>query len=93
MMHCLPSCPNVADRRRWYRDLLRLYVDRLAAHGVRQPPSHDEAWRLYRCACFYPVVTWLNNSAVWQPEAINTANAVRAAMAALDHDSFGLLQA
>lgn len=87
----LLSCLDVADRRRWDEELLRWYLERLAAHGVPQPLSFEEAWRLYRCACFYPVVTWLNNSAVWQPEAINTANAVRAAMAALDHDTFGLL--
>jgi hypothetical protein len=82
---------DVADRRTWERALLSHFLTRLRAYGVSDGPSFEEAWFFYRCAAFYPVMTWLNNSAVWQPEAINTANAVRAATAALDHDSFGLL--
>jgi Phosphotransferase enzyme family len=84
---------DMADRRRWERALLSHYVTRLKAHGAADLPSPEDAWFLYRCATFYPVVTWLNNSAVWQPEAINTANVVRAATAALDHDAYGLLGA
>ncbi|NWK97882.1 hypothetical protein DM806_19920 [Sphingobium lactosutens] len=82
---------DVADRRKWERALLSHYLTRLAAHGAQDVPSFEEAWFIYRCATFYPVVTWLNNSGIWQPEAINTANAVRAATAALDHDAFALL--
>jgi hypothetical protein len=84
---------DIADRRKWERALLSHYVTRLVSHGARDVPSFEDAWFLYRCASFYPVVTWLKNSAVWQPEAINTANAVRAATAALDHDALGLLGA
>lgn len=82
---------DIADRRTWEKALLSHFLSRLRAYGVADAPSFEEAWFFYRCAAFYPVVTWLNNSAVWQPEAINTANVVRAATAALDHDSFGLL--
>ena len=82
---------DIADRRRWERPLLSHYVTRLKFYGAANVPSLEDAWFLYRCATFYPVVTWLNNSAVWQPEAINVANAVRAGIAALDHDAFGLL--
>jgi hypothetical protein len=82
---------DVADRRRWERELLAHYVERLHAHGATQVPSVEEAWLLYRCASFFPVVTWLNNSGTWQPEAVNTANAVRAGTAALDHDVYDLL--
>ncbi len=82
---------DVIDRRNWERALLSHYVTRLSAHGAKDVPSLEDAWFLYRCASFYPVVTWLNNSAVWQPEAINTANAVRAATAAMDHDALRLL--
>ena len=82
---------DIADRRRWERALLSHYVTRLGAYGARDVPSLEDAWFLYRCASLYPVVTWLNNSAVWQPEAINTANVVRAASAALDHDALDLL--
>ncbi|GLR67156.1 hypothetical protein GCM10010909_18370 [Acidocella aquatica] len=82
---------DVIDRRNWERALISHYVTRLRACGVPDAPSFDDAWFLYRVACFYPTVTWLNNSSVWQPEAINTANTVRAMMAAVEHDSFGLL--
>ncbi|MFN3472504.1 MAG: phosphotransferase [Blastomonas sp.] len=82
---------DVLDRRRWDRALIEHFVSRLKAHGVAYPPSVEDAWFLYRCTCFYPVMTWLNNSGIWQPEAINTVNAVRAAMAAIEHDSMGLL--
>ena len=82
---------DVLDRRKWDRALVSHYVTRLRAYGVSDAPSFDDAWFLYRCATFYPVVTWLNNSGIWQPEAVNTANTVRAAIAAMDHDAFGLL--
>ena len=82
---------DVIDRRKWDRALLAHYLTRLRAYGAGDVPSMEEAWFLYRCATFYPVVTWLNNSAVWQPEAINTVNAVRAAVAAVDHEAFDLL--
>ncbi|GAA5129696.1 aminoglycoside phosphotransferase family protein [Haloechinothrix salitolerans] len=36
------------DRRRWEKDLLEYYLDRLRAAGVREPPSFDEAWLAYR---------------------------------------------
>lgn len=82
---------DIADRRTWERALLSHYLTRLKVYGAADVPSFEDAWFFYRCAAFYPVVTWLNNSGVWQPEAINTANAVRAATGALDHDSYGLL--
>jgi aminoglycoside phosphotransferase (APT) family kinase protein len=82
---------DMVDRRRWERPLLSHYVTRLAAYGAKDLPSLQDAWFLYRCATFYPVVTWLNNSAIWQPESINTANVARAVAAAIDHDAFGLL--
>ena len=82
---------DVIDRRRWETAMLAHYLSRLRAYGVSDVPSFEEAWFLYRCASFYPVVTWLNNSSVWQPEAINTANAVRATFAAVEHDAYGLL--
>ncbi|MFA5525099.1 MAG: phosphotransferase [Tissierellales bacterium] len=82
---------DILDRRRWERALLSHYLTRLKFYGAADVPAFEEAWFLYRCATFYPVVTWLNNSGVWQPEAINTANAVRAATAAMDHDAMGLL--
>jgi hypothetical protein len=37
------------------------------------------------------MLTWLNNSAVWQPEPVNTRNTARAALAVIDHDALRLL--
>ena len=85
------SALDVIDRRCWERPLLSHFVTRLAAHGAKDVPSFDDAWFMYRCTTFYPVMTWLNNSPVWQPEAINTANVVRAATAASEHDVYRLL--
>lgn len=82
---------DVVDRRKWDRLLLSHFISRLHAHGAQDVPSLEDAWFFYRCATFYPVVTWLNNSGIWQPEAINTVNTVRAVAAALDHDAFGLM--
>ncbi len=82
---------DIRDRRQWEKALLCHYLTKLKTYGAADVPAFDEAWFVYRCATFYPVVTWLNNSGVWQPEAINTANAVRAATAALDHDAMALL--
>ncbi|MET0546330.1 MAG: phosphotransferase [Caulobacterales bacterium] len=82
---------DIIDRKHWEKALLSHYLTRLKAYGVQETPDFEEAWFLYRCCAFYPVVTWLNNSGIWQPEAVNTVNAVRAAAAAVDHDTFGLL--
>jgi len=82
---------DIIDRRNWERALISHYLTRLKAYGVPDAPSFDDAWFLYRIACFYPIMTWLNNSSVWQPEAINTVNVVRGVVAAVEHDSFGLL--
>ncbi|TAM65670.1 phosphotransferase [Mycobacterium sp.] len=48
---------TVEDRRAWERDLLVYYLDALAAAGG-QPPSFDEAFRLYRQCLMYPFHTW-----------------------------------
>jgi len=81
---------DIVDRKNWERPLLAHYLTRLAYYGATAP-SFDEAWFAYRCTLLYPLVVWLNNSAAWQPEAINTVCAARAGAACLDHDVFALL--
>ena len=81
---------DTLDRRAWERPLLAYFLSRLAHHGA-DVPSFEEAWFAYRCSTICPFLIWFNNSSTWQPEAINTANAARAGMAVLDHDTFGLL--
>lgn len=78
------------DRRRWERALLQHYLDRLRHYGAAAP-GFENAWYAHRCTALFPFLTWLNNSAKWQPESINTRNTMRAALAAIDHDSLSLL--
>lgn len=88
----LLSTLDALDRRKWERPLLAYYLDRLTRHGAAAP-SFQEAWHHYRCTALFPFLTWLNNSAKWQPESINTRNTMRAALAVIDHDSLNLLGA
>lgn len=86
----LLSTLDVLDRRIWEQPLLQRYLDRMTDCGA-VAPAFDEAWLQYRCTTLYPLLTWVNNSAKWQPEAVNTRNAVRAAWAVIDHDTLNLL--
>jgi hypothetical protein len=86
----LLSCLDALDRRAWERPLLQRYLAGLQASGA-QAPSFDEAWLLYRCTTIFPLLTWVNNSAKWQPESVNTRNALRAAWAVIDHDALSVL--
>lgn len=86
----LLSTLDALDRRVWERELLQHYLDRLRHYGA-DAPAFDEAWHAYRCTALFPFLTWLNNSARWQPEAINTRNTMRAALAVIDHDTLALL--
>ena len=84
------STLDCLDRRNWERPLLAHYLDSLQRLGV-VAPDFESAWFLYRCSTIYPLLTWLNNSGKWQPEAVNTRNTLRAALAVIDHDAFSLL--
>jgi hypothetical protein len=79
---------EVEDRRRSEQDLLRHYLERLAAHGG-EPPTWDEAWRRYRQSTVYGYFLWAITLRV-QPEIIHTF-VTRLGTAAADHDGFGLL--
>ena len=81
---------DAMDRRQWERPMLSLYLERLARYGAT-PPNFEEAWYMYRCTTVYPFVAWMINAAVWQPEAVNTVNAMRGVMAMMDHDAYTLL--
>jgi hypothetical protein len=48
----------VEDRRAWERDLLDVYLDRLAAAGGPPIPRED-AWEAYRQATLYPYFAWV----------------------------------
>lgn len=46
--YALAATLPTVDRRAWESDLLRRYLDRLAAAGVAEPPSFEQAWLAYR---------------------------------------------
>jgi thiamine kinase-like enzyme len=48
LSYALGATLPTADRRDWEPDLLRLYLDRLTAAGVAEPPGFDAAWLAYR---------------------------------------------
>lgn len=65
----LASALAVEDRRAWERDLLSLYLQRLAEAGA-PAPGFDEGWRAYRQCLFYPFFCWTTvlGASAWMPE-------------------------
>lgn len=45
------------DRRQWETDLIRLYLDELAAAGG-SPPTFNEAWLCYRNQLMHGFIFW-----------------------------------
>lgn len=87
----LVSALDLADRPRWEQALLMHYLERLRAHGVGAPPPFEQAWLDYRRQIVYGLYYWLVNPVESQAEENNCAVAPRFAMAALQHDTLGLL--
>jgi Phosphotransferase enzyme family len=56
--YTLLSSLTIDDRRKWERELLQFYLDKLKQGGAT-PPSFDEAWLLYRQQTLYTFVGWL----------------------------------
>ena len=81
----IASTLTVEDRRRAERDLLRHYLDRLAATGV-EPPSWDEAWQGFRRGIVHGFYLWSITLKV-APEITSTLQR-RLGTAVADHDSF-----
>jgi hypothetical protein len=83
---------DVADRAKWEGALVRHYLDQLAANGA-SPPSFEEAMHQYGLFLVYGLFIWITTESKYQPETVNTANAVRVSQAMLDHDTLGLVAA
>jgi hypothetical protein len=82
--HIASAIPT-AERERAERDLLRHYLDQLAAHGV-DAPSWDEAWTGYRIGTVYGFFMW-GITIIVKPEIVRVLlQRLSAAVAA--HDSF-----
>ncbi|MFE7802479.1 aminoglycoside phosphotransferase family protein [Nocardia sp. NPDC057440] len=88
----------VADRRAWERDLLTVYLERLAACGAAAP-DYDTAWLAYRQQALYPYFIWLatiGHSAIqpkYQPDEVCLGIIERTATAVLDLDAAGAVEA
>jgi hypothetical protein len=87
--HIVAAC-DIADRRNWEAGLLSVYLAALAAQGVT-PPDFDLAWLRYRQSIAYGLFIFLINETKFQTEATNTACTARYGMAAIEHDTIGLL--
>ena len=60
------------------RDLLRYYLDQLAANGVRNAPSFDASWAEYSRSMIWNVyVGWLTTPVVNYGWEINVMNHLR----------------
>lgn len=81
---------DLADRRTHERALIQHYLGELHKHGVN-PPALDEAFEAYRREIAYGLFIFLINETRFQTEAVNTAYTARFGVAALDHDTHGLL--
>jgi hypothetical protein len=83
---------EVEDRRRWERDLLDFYLERLAAAGG-QALRREPAWTAYRQATLYPYFAWVYTigrsrlQPSFQPEQTSLAMIERIAAAIDDLDS------
>lgn len=76
---------DLADRARFEKPLLALYLDALAGEGV-DAPDFDTAWLAYRRSIVVGLFIFLINDNAFQTEWVNTANTARYAAAAVDHD-------
>jgi hypothetical protein len=85
---------EVEDRRRFERDLLDFYLERLAAAGG-DAPSWEQAWMAYRQATFYPYFAWIYTigrsrlQPAFQPDEISLRMIERIAATIEDLDSLG----
>jgi hypothetical protein len=90
--YLLVTALEVEDRRAWERDLLELYLERLAAAGGGAIPR-AQAWDAYRRATFYPCFAWLYTigrsrlQPRFQPDDVSLALLERIAAAIDDLDS------
>ena len=81
---------DILDRKEWERPLIEHYLAALKRNGIAAP-DFDEAWEAYRRETAYGYFVFAINESEWQTESINTAQAVRFALAAIDHDTVRLV--
>lgn len=93
LTYFLVSALDIEDRRRWDRALVAYYLDCLREFGVAQPPSLDEAMEAFRIQIVHGLFYWAVNPVEWQVELNNCSVVPRFAVAALDLDTAGAVEA
>lgn len=87
---------STENRRDWERDLIGVYLQRLA-EKVPETPSFEEAWLAYRQQMFHGICFWLAPFGIGEggPVAadVSLSNIQRAAQTLDDLDSFAALDA
>jgi hypothetical protein len=90
--YLLATSLSIESRRQHERDLLARYLERLKEHGVREPPSFEDAWREYRRAMIWGVyIGWLTTPVVNYGWEINVMNHLRLMTAYEDLDTAQLI--
>jgi aminoglycoside phosphotransferase (APT) family kinase protein len=82
--YLIGSAMTIDDRRNAEQELLRRYLDALAAAGVADAPEPDEMWSLYRVHMAYGLYAWLTNLEAFQQGDIIDEVIGRFAAAVLD---------
>ena len=88
--YLLVSGLDIADRRKWERELVESYGDRLRARGVESPAS-EGLWDSYCENVLWGLMLFMTTGVQSQTEAYCTLGASRFGAAALDHDTLGRL--
>lgn len=92
LTYALGSALTVEDRRAWESDLLRLYLDELAARGGPKL-EYDNAWLAYRQQVFHGAAFWLITlgagllEPAMQPESVSLVNVERLTTMLIDLES------
>jgi Phosphotransferase enzyme family len=90
--YVLATALEVEDRRRWERELLRFYLERLAAAGG-ETIAEAKGWNAYRQATLYPYFAWVYTigrsrlQPSFQPDGVSLEMIARIAAAVDDLDS------
>jgi len=89
--YALSSVLPVEDRRKWERELLELYLDRLGSAGGT-PPSFEVAWVAYRQQLIHAFIFWaftvaVNKLSDVHPRDVTRVIVERTAQAMVDHDT------
>ncbi|CAM8672902.1 phosphotransferase [Sphingobium sp.] len=83
---------SVEDRRAHEKDLVRFYLDRLAAEGVADAPSFEDSFTEFgRCLIWGVYIGWLTTPVVNYGWEINVINHLRLTTAFEDHGSARLI--